>query len=202
MRNLAAQGRTVLVASHLLSEMALTADHLVVIGRGRLISDTSTREFIEAATHSAVRVRSPRLDDLRRALAAQGMTVEDADGALLVTGAPIEQIGETAAAAGVTLHELAAQAGSLEEAYMQLTGQAVEFTAHDTGLGAPGAVGVPGVLGAPGAVGAPGVAGAPGALGVPGSNGAAGAPTPAAHPLPAAVAPDGATSRHSAPEGM
>jgi ABC-2 type transport system ATP-binding protein len=202
MRNLAAQGRTVLVSSHLLSEMALTADHLVVIGRGRLISDTSTREFIEAATHSAVRVRSPRLDDLRRALAAQGMTVEDADGALLVTGAPIEQIGDTAAAAGVTLHELAAQAGSLEEAYMQLTGQAVEFTAHDTGLGAPGAVGAPGVLGAPGAVGAPGVVGAPGALGVPGSNGAAGAPTPVAHPLPAAVAPDGARSRHSAPEGM
>jgi ABC-2 type transport system ATP-binding protein len=130
MRNLASQGRTVLVSSHLLSEMTVTADHLVVIGRGRLIADTSTREFIDAATRSTVRVRSPRLPELRQVLLAQGMSVEDAEGALLVSGSPIEQVGDAAAAAGLALHELSAQAGSLEQAFMQLTGQAVEFPTH------------------------------------------------------------------------
>lgn len=134
MRSLAAQGRTVLVSSHLLSEMALTADHLIVIGRGKLISDAPTTEFIDAATSSTVRVRSPRLADLRGLLAAQGMSIEDAPDALLVSGASIEQIGEAAGAAGITLHELSPHNGSLEEAFMQLTGQSVEFVAH----GAPG----------------------------------------------------------------
>ncbi len=178
MRNLASQGRTVLVSSHLLSEMALTADHLVVIGRGKLISDTSTREFIDAATRSAVRVRSPRLAELRQVLVSQGMSVEDADGALLVTGSPIEQIGDVAAAAGLGLHELSPQAGSLEQAFMQLTGQAVEFTAHDTGTG--------------------------GALAPDGSA----APAPPGMTPPAAVAdgqvpaPSSAAPRHATPEGL
>jgi ABC-2 type transport system ATP-binding protein len=131
MRRLAAQGRTVLVSSHLLSEMAQTADHLVVIGRGKLIADASTKEFIAAATRSTVRVRSPRLADLAQVLRQQpDATVEPADDALSVTGIAIEQIGEAAAAAGIALHELSPQSGSLEEAFMQLTGQSAEFAAH------------------------------------------------------------------------
>ncbi|MEP6562492.1 MAG: ATP-binding cassette domain-containing protein, partial [Nakamurella sp.] len=127
MRNLAAQGRTVLVSSHLLSEMALTADHLIVIGRGRLIADSSTADFIARSTRSSVRVRSPQLDDLRTALGHAGIVFTDVDGAIEVTGAPIEQIGDVAGRAAITLHELSAQAGSLEEAFIQLTGDSVEY---------------------------------------------------------------------------
>jgi len=127
MKNLAAQGRTVLVSSHLLSEMALTADHLVVIGRGRLIADSSTADFISRSTRTSVRVRSPQLAELRTALANAGLAFTDIDGAVEVTGAPIEQIGDVAGQAGVTLHELASQAGSLEEAFIQLTGDSVEY---------------------------------------------------------------------------
>ena len=81
MKNLAAQGRTVLVSSHLLSEMALTADHLIVIGRGRLIADSSTADFIARSTRTSVRVRSPQLAELRTALAEAGLAVTDVDGA-------------------------------------------------------------------------------------------------------------------------
>jgi ABC-2 type transport system ATP-binding protein len=130
MRKLADQGRTVFVSSHLLSEMALTADHLVVIGKGRLIADASTKDFIAASTRSTVRVRSPRLDELESALTAQGMAVQRVDGALIVSGSAIEQIGDVAGAAGITLHELATQTGSLEEAFMSLTGESVEYTSH------------------------------------------------------------------------
>ena len=130
MRTLAGQGRTVLVSSHLLSEMALTADHLVVIGKGKLIADAPTAEFINAATTSTVRVRSPRLSELRAALVAAGLSVADTDGALVVSGASIEQVGDVSAAAGIGLHELSPVNGSLEEAFMQLTGQSVEFHAH------------------------------------------------------------------------
>lgn len=138
MRTLASQGRTVLVSSHLLSEMALTADHLVVIGRGKLIADAPTVDFINAATTSSVRVRSPRLPELRAALLAAGLAVTDADEALVVGSTPIEQVGDIAAAAGIGLHELSKVNGSLEEAFMQLTGQSVEFSAHGT-VGAAGA---------------------------------------------------------------
>jgi ABC-2 type transport system ATP-binding protein len=127
MKNLAAQGRTVLVSSHLLSEMALTADHLIVIGRGRLIADASTADFIARSTRTSVRVRSPQRAGLRAALSQAGLTFTDIDGAVEVTGAPIEQIGDIAGQAGVTLHELSAQAGSLEEAFIQLTGDSVEY---------------------------------------------------------------------------
>jgi ABC-2 type transport system ATP-binding protein len=175
--------------------MAVTADHLVVIGRGKLISDTSTREFIDAATRSAVRVRSPRLSELRQVLLSNSMSVEDADGALLVTGSPIEQIGDVAAAAGLGLHELSLQAGSLEEAYMQLTGQAVEFTAHVAGTG--GRVPPDGAasLGAAVPVGSP----------VPAATVPAGMTPPAAAAdgqVPEAPAPGGSAPRHSAPEGL
>ena len=127
MKNLAAQGKTVFVSSHLLSEMALTADHLIVIGRGRLIADSSTEEFIARSTQTSVRVRSPRLPELRSALGQAGLAFTDADNALIVTGAPTEQIGDLAGAAGITLHELSPQAGSLEEAFIQLTADSVEY---------------------------------------------------------------------------
>ncbi len=135
MKQLAADGRTVLVSSHLLSEMALTADHLVVIGRGRLIADASTADFIANATKTAVQVRSPQLPQLHQALAAQGLHVVVAGDGLVVENAPIEQVGDIASAAGVTLHELSTKRGSLEEAFISLTGGAVEYTAHSDQFG-------------------------------------------------------------------
>ncbi|SFR17687.1 ABC-2 type transport system ATP-binding protein [Lentzea waywayandensis] len=131
MQNLAAEGRTVLVSSHLLSEMALTASELIVIGRGKLITQSSTQEFIDGATGNSVLVRSPQLFKLGPLLVDKGFTVRDgADGALSVSGATSDQIGDIAAANGVVLHELSPQRGSLEEAFMQLTGDAVEYHAE------------------------------------------------------------------------
>jgi ABC-2 type transport system ATP-binding protein len=131
MQNLAAEGRTVLVSSHLLSEMALTASELVVIGKGKLISQGSTSEFIDRSTGNSVLVRSPQLFKLGPLLVDKGFTVRDgADGALSVSGATSDQIGDIAAANGVVLHELSPQRGSLEEAFMQLTGDAVEYHAE------------------------------------------------------------------------
>jgi ABC-2 type transport system ATP-binding protein len=128
LKELAAEGRTVFVSSHLMSEMALTAEHLIVVGRGRLIADLSVAEFVAGASRNAVRVRSPRLADLRDLLAGPGVTFEDAaDGALEVTGLTPEQIGEAAAAQGLVLHELAPKQASLEEAFMDVTRDAVEF---------------------------------------------------------------------------
>ncbi len=134
MKQLASNGKTVLVSSHLLSEMALTADHLLVIGRGRLISDSSTADFITNSTVASVRVRSPELPQLREVLLAAGLTVTDLPDALSVTDAPIEQIGDLAGSTGITLHELSGQSGSLEDAFIKLTGDSVEYNAHD-GLG-------------------------------------------------------------------
>ncbi len=131
MQNLAAEGRTVLVSSHLLSEMALTASELVVIGRGKLITQSSTQEFIDSAAGNAVLVRSPQSSKLGALLVDKGFTVRDsADGALSVSGATSDQVGDIAAANGVVLHELSPQRGSLEEAFMQLTGDAVEYHAE------------------------------------------------------------------------
>ena len=127
MQSLAAAGRTVFVSSHLLSEMAVTAEHLIVIGRGRLIADAATADFIAQSTESTVRVRSPQLPALADLLARQGVAVTSADGALIVHNAPIERVGDLAGAAGITLHELAPVQGSLEEAFMQLTGDSVEY---------------------------------------------------------------------------
>ncbi len=134
MKQLAANGKTVLVSSHLLSEMSLTADHLVVIGRGRLISNSSTADFIANSTTASVRVRSPQLPQLREILVGAGLAVTDVPDGLSITAAPIEQIGELAGNAGITLHELSGQAGSLEDAFIKLTGDSVEYNAHD-GLG-------------------------------------------------------------------
>jgi ABC-2 type transport system ATP-binding protein len=136
MRTLAEQGRTVFVSSHLLAEMANTADRLVVIGRGKLIAATTMGEFVSRSGGDAVRVRSPQADALRDALAATGLHVlQDHEGvALTVRGGTIEQVGEIAAGKSITLHELSPQRASLEEAYMQLTDQAVDYRAGQVPL--------------------------------------------------------------------
>ena len=127
LRGLAAEGRTVFVSSHLMSEMALTAEHLIVVGRGRLVADISVADLV-ARSASSVRVRSPQTSQLRAVLAGDDVTVTTgADGAMQVTGLTAEQIGNRAAGAGLTVHELALQRASLEEAYMELTADAVEY---------------------------------------------------------------------------
>lgn len=128
MRTLAGQGRTVFVSSHLLAEMANTADRLVVIGRGRLVAATTMGEFVGRA-HDAVRVRSPQAGPLRDVLAAAGLRVDGDESALLVSGGTIEQIGELAAGHQITLHELSPQRASLEEAYLKLTDDSVDYRA-------------------------------------------------------------------------
>jgi ABC-2 type transport system ATP-binding protein len=133
MHTLADQGRTVFVSSHLLSEMAQTAQDLVVIGKGRLIYQGTTEDFVERATEDRVRVRSPHLPVLRAALERQGAafaTTED-DTALDVSGMSSDELGELAFTAGATLHELSPHRGSLEQAFIQLTGDSVEYAAHE-----------------------------------------------------------------------
>jgi ABC-2 type transport system ATP-binding protein len=130
LKGLAAEGRTVFVSSHLMSEMALTADHLIVVGRGRLIADTSVDEFVSRASGNVVRVRSPQAADLAVQLAATGVTIVAVEPGLLeVTGLTAPQIGEAAAGRGIVLHELMPQQVSLEEAFMDLTRDDVEFRA-------------------------------------------------------------------------
>jgi ABC-2 type transport system ATP-binding protein len=129
MQRLAGEGRTVFVSSHLLSEMALTATELVVIGRGRLITQGPTSEFVDGATKATVLVRGPRLDAICRALRTGGFEVAEEPGALVVTGASTEAVGERVAAAGLVLHELTARRASLEEAFMEMTKQDVEYVA-------------------------------------------------------------------------
>ncbi|MGH8960361.1 MAG: ATP-binding cassette domain-containing protein [Jatrophihabitantaceae bacterium] len=135
LRSLAAEGRTVLVSSHLMSEMALTAEHLVVIGRGRLLADDSVEAVVAASGQNAVHVRSPQAGRLAALLAGRGVTaaVTAADG-LSVTGTCTDHIGDLAAANGITIHELALQRASLEEAFMELTHDSLEYRTdtHDT----------------------------------------------------------------------
>jgi ABC-2 type transport system ATP-binding protein len=129
MRTLAGEGRTVFVSSHLLAEMSNTADRLVVIGRGKLIASTTVTDFVGRA--DSVRVRSPQLDRLREVLTEAGVEVADdqAATALLVRGAASEVVGDLAARNGITLHELSSQQLSLEDAYMKLTDDAVQYRA-------------------------------------------------------------------------
>jgi ABC-2 type transport system ATP-binding protein len=135
LKGLAAEGRTVFVSSHLMSEMALTAEHLIVVGRGRLIADTSVDEFVSRASGNVVRVRSPQADDLVSLLAATGVTIVAVEpGVLEVTGLTAPQIGEAAAGHRIVLHELMPQQVSLEEAFMDLTRDDVEFRAGTTEL--------------------------------------------------------------------
>ncbi|MFE3603629.1 ABC transporter ATP-binding protein [Streptomyces sp. NPDC059096] len=134
MKALAHEGRTIFVSSHLMSEMALTADHLIVIGQGRLLANTSMADFIHANSRSYARLRSPQPEQLRDALHEAGFTAADAAGGVLeVDGATTEELGELAARHGIVLHELSAQRASLEEAFMRMTAESVEY--HSRGSG-------------------------------------------------------------------
>jgi ABC-2 type transport system ATP-binding protein len=127
LKALAAEGRTVFVSSHLMSEMALTAHELVVIGRGRLIAAESMASFT-ARVDSSVRVRTPQLDELAAALEQEGATLWRSGEALDVVGMPIEQVGSVAARVGAVLYELSPQRASLEDAFMHLTADTCEYT--------------------------------------------------------------------------
>ncbi len=136
LRALAAEGRTVFVSSHLMSEMALTAEHLIVIGRGQLIADTSVQDFIDSASRNLVHVRSPRLDDLVGILRLAGGSITPVEHGIEVGVLTAAQIGDAAAANGIPLHELTPLQASLEEAFMDMTRDSVEFHAT-TDAGAP-----------------------------------------------------------------
>jgi ABC-2 type transport system ATP-binding protein len=136
MRALANQGRTVLVSSHLLTEMSLTAEHLIVIGRGQLIADSSVKDFTGGA-HITVRVRSPRLGELQSALAAAGLRSvpipeDDGSPALSLENVTTDQVGDIAAANGIGLHELSGSTASLEEVFMSMTAGSVEYHGSDS----------------------------------------------------------------------
>jgi ABC-2 type transport system ATP-binding protein len=130
LRSLAAEGRTVFVSSHLMSEMSLMADHLIVVGRGRLIADMPVNDFVRRASGDTVRVRTPTPDALLQALSGNGVVMSAGEnGAFEVRGATAQAVGEAAAAAGVVLHELVPETASLEEAFMRLTRDSVEYHA-------------------------------------------------------------------------
>jgi ABC-2 type transport system ATP-binding protein len=155
MKGLAAEGRTIFVSSHLMNEMAVTADHLIVIGKGKLIADCPTQEFIERSSERSVLVRSPQAAALTGLLAAEGGKVTASPGnggqpeALTVTGLEAPRIGEIAAARGIVLHELTPQLASLEEAFIELTAGSVEYAG-------PGPAGGQATVTAPAATGAEG----------------------------------------------
>jgi ABC-2 type transport system ATP-binding protein len=130
LKSLAAEGRTVFVSSHLMSEMALMAEHLVVIGRGRLIADASVDELVGGSSLNTVRVRTPHAEQFTWTLAANGARVDRApDGTLTVSGLDPARIGDLAATDRITLHELSMKQASLEEAFMELTEDSVDFRA-------------------------------------------------------------------------
>jgi ABC-2 type transport system ATP-binding protein len=138
LKGLAAEGRTVFVSSHLMSEMEDTAEHVIVVGRGRLIADTSIEDLIRGASGTTVLVRSPEAQRLRGALTAPDVTVSSTeDDVLHVTGLTAAQIGDAARDLGVALHELTPQQASLEEAFMTMTRDEVEYHAHTTTEGRP-----------------------------------------------------------------
>ena len=131
LKGLAASGRSVFVSSHLLSEMALMADHLVVIGKGRLIASGPVQDFIKGAGKSSVLVRTPQATDLAALLEAkEAQVVVSEPGALLVTGLESAVIGDLAFENSIRLHELTTQEATLEEAFLEATGFAEEFQAH------------------------------------------------------------------------
>ncbi len=136
LRSLAAEGRTVFLSSHLMSEMALTADRLILIGRGRLIAETTMEDLLGGATESTVRVRTPDIDSLTDALRAGGATVtRDGKSTLIVQGSSSDEIGAVARATGATLQELSEHRSSLEERYMQLTQDSIEYATDDSRAG-------------------------------------------------------------------
>ena len=129
MRSLAAEGRVVFVSSHLMSEMENTADHLIVVGRGRLIADCGMAEFTGRSSSQAVMVRTPSPDMLARAVTAAGGSVTREPDLLRVGGLSEEQVGDIALASGVAVHHLAAARVSLEQAFMELTADSVDYRA-------------------------------------------------------------------------
>jgi ABC-2 type transport system ATP-binding protein len=130
MKALAAEGRTVFVSSHLMSEMENTADHLLVIGRGKLIANCTVAEFIAANSRQTVRVRTPQPDQLAKLVATAGGTVqENGDGAMVITGLDVAVVGDLAYDNSLRLHELAPLHASLEDAFMELTASSVQFHA-------------------------------------------------------------------------
>jgi ABC-2 type transport system ATP-binding protein len=142
MKALAAEGRTVFVSSHLMSEMESTADHLIVIGRGKLIADCTMEDFVARASGAAVRVRTPAADQLVRALSAKGATASPGDdGSIDVRGMAAEQIGDLAFSEGIRLHELTTVRASLEKAFMELTADSVEYRADAPGQPASAMIG-------------------------------------------------------------
>jgi ABC-2 type transport system ATP-binding protein len=134
LKALATEGRTVFLSSHLMSEMALTADRVIIIGRGRLIAEATMDDLLDGGQDTYVRVRSSDNDVLANALRARDADVfQVADGALRITGATSEQVGEIARSAGLTLQELSTEQASLEQRYMELTGDAVDFRTDNAG---------------------------------------------------------------------
>ena len=133
LRHLASGGHTVLVSSHLMGEMALTADHLIVIGRGRLLADTPTQSLTGSSARADVFVRSPRVGELAELLTARGaaVTAED-DGGMAVTGMDAPAIADLAAAHGIAVHELVPRQPSLEQAYLDLTAASTDYHAATT----------------------------------------------------------------------
>ena len=132
LRGLAAEGRTVFVSSHLMSEMALTADHVIVVGRGRLIADASVADIVAQSARSHVLVRTPDPARLDALLHSAGATVRPGeDGGIEVSGLDCAEVGELAARHGVTLHELSPQQASLEAAFLELTQDSVEFRVEE-----------------------------------------------------------------------
>jgi len=130
MKALAAEGRTVFVSSHLMSEMENTADHLIVIGRGRLVADCTVQEFIDNNSELSIRVRTPQLEQLGQLLAAKGAGVRtDGADALLVTRLGMNDIGDLAFENQIRVHELSPIQASLEQAFMELTKDSVEYHA-------------------------------------------------------------------------
>ena len=133
LKSLAGEGRTVLLSSHLMSEMALTADRLIIIGRGRLIAQTTVEGFLAESSANVVRVRSPQARELGALLETRGAQVSHhADGTLRITGASTDDIGALARAIGVTLHELVSEQVSLEQRYLEMTAASVDYRPADS----------------------------------------------------------------------
>ncbi len=131
LRRLAAEGRTVLLSSHLMGEMTQTADHLIVLGRGRILAEGPIHQVITGATQAAVRVRTREAERLSAALARPGVTITSLpDGSVEITGMNAEQVADAAAAAGVVLYDVVSLEGSLEEAYLALTAGAIEYRSN------------------------------------------------------------------------
>ena len=131
---LASEGRTVFLSSHLMSEVALTADHVLVIGKGRILADAPVAEIVDGAERKLVRVRSPQATELADLLKSKNATVADIEPGLLeVRGTDAAAVGELAASSKIVLHELTPVASTLEEAYMSLTADSVEYQSEDLG---------------------------------------------------------------------